>query len=313
MGIFEFNVPLSGYSGYKIGGPACYFYQGSRVDDLTTAVGKARREKLPIFILGGGTNILFGDEGFAGLVLRPTVDFMKRQESLVTVGVGTSVERLLDFVIDNSLSGFEWAGGLPGLIGGAIKGNAGAFKGEIKDSVIEVVSLNFDGKPQIRKRTGEECCFRYRDSIFKSGPAAGEIILQATFALKPGKKKIIRESIEEKIKWRQDRQPLDYPNIGSIFKNVDWRLVPKKWQVKPALQKHLKTDPFPVLPAAYLIDQCGLKGISYGGAMISAKHPNFIVNCGSASAADVKALSRLIESAVYRKFGISLEKEVIFV
>lgn len=313
--MFLENVRLSQFSNYKIGGVARYFFLANSLSDLLVALEKARSKSLPIFILGGGTNLLIKDEGFFGLVIKSDFQFTNCQGNLVTVGSGLMVNDLLNLCIDKSLSGLEWAGGLPGTVGGAIRGNAGAFKGEIKDAVIDVISLKFKGfkSPKIVKRTKEECNFNYRDSIFKQNDGK-EIILSATFALRQVQdKQAIRRAVEDKIKWRQERQPLDYPNIGSIFKNVDWNLVPEKWQEKDEIKKHIKTDPFLVLPAATLIDQSGLKGVSFGGAMVSPKHPNFIVNTLQASSEDVKKLISLVKKSVRNKFDIELEEEVIYI
>ena len=214
---------------------------------------------------------------------------------------------------DKGLAGLEWAGGLPGFVGGAVRGNAGAFKGEMKDSVIEVTSLDISGvEPKIIKRNNGECNFGYRNSIFKE-KGDQEIVLEAVLALEPGNKEEIQKVIDDKIAWREARQPLDHPNIGSIFKNVDWHLVPNKWQEDEELKTHLKTDPFPVLPAATLIDKTGLKGEKFGGAMVSPKHPNFIINSNNASAEDVRSLIKIIKERVHDKYDIWLEEEVMIV
>lgn len=328
--MFQSSIELKKFSNYKIGGQARHFYVAKNVDDLKLASQKAKKEKLPIFILGGGTNLLISDKGFKGLVIKPEIHLLKLDGIKVKVGAGVQVSELLNYSITKSLSGLEWAGGLPGTVGGAIRGNAGAFGGEIKDSITEVVSLDISGKtPKIIKRNNKDCKFGYRNSIFKmkdgnpsassgrvpsadsTGSGWGEIILEATLALKKGDKKAIKKAIEEKIKYRHERQPLEYPNIGSIFKNVDLRLVPKKLHAD--LAHVVKTDPFPVVPTAYLISECGLKGVSWGGAMISPKHPNFIVNVLDAKAGDVKLLIKLVKAAVKEKYGIKLEEEVIYV
>jgi len=313
--MFDENVKLSAFSNFKIGGPARYFFLGDRIDNLTAAVAKAQKAKLPIFVLGGGTNLLISDEGFPGLVIKPELRFIFQQENSVAVGAGAAMVDLLDFCRQRSLAGLEWAGGLPGTVGGAIICNAGAFRGEIKDSLQEVISLDMSHNPsQIIRRNNNQCQFAYRNSLFKHGSAAGkEIVLAGIFALQPGDKKAIAEAIEEKIAWRKARQPLDYPNVGSIFKNVDWQKIPKKLQQQEEFQSHLKTDPFPVLPAATLIDKAGLKGVAFGGAMISPKHPNFIVNTLGATAGDVKQLIKLVKAAVRQRFYVELEEEVIFV
>jgi len=311
--MFETNVKLSDHSNYKIGGEAQYFFQSNKVEEIIKAVKKAKQEKLSIFVLGGGTNLLFDDQKFEGLVIKPTMNQLQQDGNQVTVGAGVLISDLLDFVADKGLSGLEWAGGLPGFVGGAVRGNAGAFKGEIKDSIIEVTSLNISGaEPQIIKRDNHDCDFNYRNSIFKE-KAGQEIILEAVFALEPGNKEEIQKAIDDKMAWREARQPLDHPNIGSIFKNVDWHLVPKKWQEDEELKSHLKTDPFPVLPAATLIDKTGLKGEKVGGAMVSTKHPNFIINSNNASAEDVKALIKIVKEKVHDKYDIWLEEEVMIV
>ena len=309
--MFQNQVNLSHYSNCKIGGSAEHFYAADKVKKIILAVERARQLKLPIFILGGGTNLLISDEGFSGLVLKPEINLLKAYGTVVRVGAGVSIFELLDFAITRGLSGLEWAGGLPGTVGGAIRGNAGAFRGEIKDNIIDVLSLRL-GDLNIIKRNREECNFGYRDSVFKQEDGK-EIILSATFVLRAGDKKEIRQAIEDKIKWRQTRQPLEHPNIGSIFKNVDWKKVPKNWQENEEIKKHLKTDPFPVIPAATLIDKSGLKGVIFGGAMISPKHPNFIVNTLQAGSSDVEKLIKLVKITVQDKFGIELEEEIIYV
>lgn len=308
--MFQEEIPLIRYSHYKIGGPARYFFESAQVDELAGAINRVRKEKIPIFVLGGGTNVLFSDQGFPGLILKSNNRrILSDGDSLLRVGAAASVEDLLDYSIAKNLSGLEWAGGLPGTLGGAIYGNAGCFRGEIKDNVQEIVSLYISGsKQRILKRTRPECNFEYRSSIFKKNKGK-EIILEATLVFKKGDKKAIRASIEEKINYRKERQPLEYPNIGSIFKNVNLQKVPQSERERFAAV--VKIDPFPVIPTAHLISEAGLKGISCGGAMISAKHPNFIVNALNASAEDVKKLIALVKNKVKEKFSIDLEEEII--
>lgn len=311
------NVSLKPYSHYTIGGVARYFCRADGLYSLLEAMRFARKKKLTVFILGGGTNVLFGDGGFKGLVVKPEICFVAAAPALpetvaVTVGAGISFSDFLVFCMERGLSGLEWAGGLPGTVGGAIRGNAGAFKGEIKDSLIEVVSVDVTGEPRLVKRDCAACAFHYRDSIFKARDGK-EIILAATFMLLPGSAASIRAAIEEKIAWRNNRQPLEYPNVGSIFKNVAWERVPAHLQSNEVFQKHMKTDPFPVIPAACLIDKAGLKGVSCGGAMVSQKHPNFIVNAGAAESKHVQQLIGLVRAEVKRKFHIDLEEEIVYV
>ena len=320
--MFQENVLLSQHSNYKIGGPARYFVLAHSVEEITDSVALAKVKKLPILVLGGGTNILFSDAGFDGLVIKPYLKTIKRDGNLVRVGAGATVAELLDFTVANKLSGLEWAGGLPGSVGGAIWGNAGAFGGETKDRLIDVTSLDISGDmPVVHIRKNKEVSFGYRSSIFKEQQAAPagaslaqstgrEIILSATFELKEGEPTDIQKIIDEKKQYRTSRQPLEYPNIGSIFKNVDVKKVPK--EVVEQFKHKIKLDPFPVLPTAVLNDAAGLKGLRVGGAMVSPKHPNFIVNVDNATEKDVKAVIELVMKEIHLRYGIELEREVIF-
>lgn len=300
------NINLSGVCNYRIGGPAKLFFEAKNVDDLRWAISEAKRAGAGFFVLGSGTNVLFGDNGFDGLVLRPDIKFIESDGGAVRVGAGVSVSELLNHLVGGSLSGMEWAGGLPGTFGGAVRGNAGAFKGEIKDVVLAVESLDTETGEVIR-RNRDDCRFAYRSSVFKERDGK-EIILSANISLKNGNSDEIARAVQEKIDYRKKRHPLEYPNIGSMFKNVDLKIVPES--VRALFAHMVKTDPFPVVPTAYLISETGLKGVSFGGAMISPKHPNFIVNVLNASQKDVLSLINLVKSEVKDKFGIVLEEEV---
>jgi UDP-N-acetylmuramate dehydrogenase len=210
--MFEEKIPLSKYSNYKIGGPARYFFEAKNVEEIIKALDKWRRLApyrirkanfgSGIFVLAGGTNILFNDEGFDGLILKPNLRFIKKDGNFLKVGAGVLMTQLVNDLMTEGLSNLEWAAGLPGTIGGAIYGNAGAFGSEMKDIVREIVSLDISGsKPKIIKRNNQECAFSYRSSIFKSNknrPLRGrEIIIEATLVLKKGDKKLIQEIIKK--------------------------------------------------------------------------------------------------------------------
>jgi UDP-N-acetylmuramate dehydrogenase len=317
---FKESVPLSKFSHYKIGGPARFFFDAKTAGEVRWAVKEAKKRKLPVFVLGGGTNILISDDGFGGLVLRVAIKDIKVKGTTVPVGAGVPMADLLKFAVAHSLAGLEWAGGLPGTVGGAVRGNAGCFGGETKDSVVSVTS--FDMKTMtLVTRTARACAFGYRQSIFKKKNGA-EIILSARFALTKGNKKEIAKVIKERIAYRNERHPMEHPNIGSIFKNVPLRAVHAKGsaQYKKAMRAaaltlrgsrfSVKTDPFPVISTARLIAESGLRGVSAGGAMISPKHPNFIVNVLGAQSSDVQDLITLAKAEVWEKFGIPLEEEV---
>ena len=309
--MFQENIRLADYSNYKIGGRARYFFEPKTVAEIAAAV---KRWKGPLFVLGGGTNILFSDDGFPGLVMHPRILGLAREGNAIQVGAGVAVGDLLNFAASESLSGLEWAGGLPGTVGGAIRGNAGAFRGETKDAIREVTSLDISGSlPKTVRRNNSECRFGYRNSIFKEkdiiGDGRKEIILETVFDLKPGKAEEIRKGIQEKIDYRNERHPMESPNIGSIFKNV-----PVARASEALLSKAravVKNDPFPVIPTAYLISEAGLQGRAAGGAMISPKHPNFIVNANQATASDVRTLIALVREEIKKMFRIDLEEEVI--
>ncbi|MBI2623620.1 MAG: UDP-N-acetylmuramate dehydrogenase [Candidatus Liptonbacteria bacterium] len=303
---FQKNVSLAGHVAYKIGGRARYFFQAKNIAALKAALQKAYTEKLKVFVVGEGTNLLVHDKGFDGLVVRPAFTWLSAKGTRIHAGAGVPMRRLVAFAARRGLSGLEWAGGLPGTVGGAIRGNAGAFGGEIKDSIARVKSLNIRTLRTL-ERVRRACRFGYRSSIFKKRMGE-EIVLEAVFELRRGDVSAIRKSTEEKISYRKARHPLEFPNVGSIFKNVDVREVPRR--ILPRVAHVIKKDPFPVVPAAYLISEAGMKGVRVGGAEVSPKHPNFIVNRRNARAADVKKLIARVQRAVKKKFGILLEPEV---
>jgi UDP-N-acetylmuramate dehydrogenase len=300
------HVPLARYSNYRIGGPARFFCEAANEEELRGGILFARENKLPIFILGGGTNLLIDDTGYGGVVLKMNFLQLKAEGDVTTVGAGVLVADLLKFTIAHSLSGLEWAGGLPGTVGGAIRGNAGAFKGEIKDSILSVESLDVETLETI-SRQNAACEFGYRSSLFKEKNGR-EIILSARLQLEKGDAAKIASAIQDKINYRQERHPMEFPNIGSTFKNVDLKFVPANF--RDAVAKVVKVDPFPVVPTAFLISEAGLRGTQHGGAMVSPKHPNFIVNLGNAKAEDVKFLIGIVKQRVFEKFGIRLEEEI---
>lgn len=315
------NVLLSDFSNYKIGGRARYFTELETVEDLRLILESARNYgPRDIFILGGGTNILFDDAGFDGLVVHNKIKGLKEEGNSLVCGSGETIESILNYCIEHSLSGLEWAGGLPGTIGGAVRGNAGAFGGETKDSVLEVESIDLKTL-EIKKRSMQECGFSYRQSVFKNAegrpagrasPSAGkgELIISVTLSLRPGQKDEIAAKINEKIEYRKRKHPLEYPNIGSIFKNVPFETLPEN--LKEEFGQYVKNDPFPVVPTAKIIALCEIKGTKIGGAMLSDKHTNFIVNVNHATSKDVRDLISFIRQKVQEKYRIPIEEEIIY-
>lgn len=296
------NVPLSSYSNYRIGGLAKFFINLQNPDELKEINFKKFKK---IFVLGGGTNILIPDKGFDGLVILNNIKAVQLKGDKLTLGAGELIEDILEFCIEHSLTGLEWAGGLPGTIGGAVRGNAGAFKGETKDNVFGVQSFNIrTGK--IITRTNGECNFGYRWSVFKENP--GELITSVVLKLTKVDRKEIERSTREKIDYRNLKHPMEYPNIGSTFKNIP--LVKISDEQKEEFKNFIKNDPFPVVLTTKLLALAGLKGKKSGDAQISEKHPNFIVNLGNAKASDVLKLVQLMKKTVKDKWEIDLEEEI---
>lgn len=308
------NISLKDYSNYKIGGNASYFLDIKTKEDLIEGIKEWREIEKSLatvekktFILGGGTNILFSDDGFKGLVIKDSIDLIQLDKDRVICGGGTLFVKLLDFCIEHSLSGLEWAGGLPGTVGGAIRGNAGAFGGETKDNIESVTSLNLTNLETI-ERNKQQCEFSYRSSIFKV-LATDELIISAAFILKKGEREKIEKEINEKAEFRKNKHPLENPNAGSVFKNVPFASVPERFRNE--LSQYVKNDPFPVVPTGKLIFLSGFKGKRVGDAMVSDKHTNFIINLGNATAKDVSDLITIIKKEVGQKFGIFLEEEIM--
>ncbi len=304
------NIPLKDFSNYKIGGNASFFLEITTIDDLTQGV-KRFREIQPqgnIFILGSGTNVLFSDDGFDGLIVFNKLGGIRREGNAVKIESGVQFSDLLNFCIDNSLSGIEWAGGLPGTVGGAVRGNAGAFGGETKDSVLKVTSISLTDYSEVI-RQGTELGFSYRNSTYKSGEGKNDFITEVEFVLSEGTKDDIKARIQEKIDYRWARHPMDLPNIGSTFKNIPAKDVPQ--EKISQFQLPIKNDPFPVVPTAKILSVAGLIGKRVGDAQVSEKHPNFIVNLGNAKASEVLELIKIEKETVKEKMGIDLEEEII--
>jgi UDP-N-acetylmuramate dehydrogenase len=304
---FKKNILLKNYTTFKIGGRARYFFEAKNKDEIVKAIRVAKIMKIPFFILGEGSNLLVSDKGFNGLVIKIQNSKFKIKNSYLYADAGVPFSTLVKETGKRGFSGLEWAGGLPGSLGGAIFGNAGAFGGETKDTIIWVEAL--DKNLRVRKFTKKQCQFTYRSSIFKK---RGWVVLSAAMKLKKGDKKNIQTIANTHIKQRKERGPLEYHNAGSIFKNCDVRIVPNK--VVEIFQDVIKRDPFPVIPTAAIIAKVpGLMGKKIGGAQVSTKHPNFIINIGNAKAADVIKLIKLVKQKVKNKFGIELEEEIRYI
>jgi len=300
------NIPLKKHSTFQIGGPAKYFTIVKNTSQLVESLEWAKQNNLPFFLLGGGSNILFSDKGYEGLIIKIQISDIKVKGDKVFCEAGTPLSKILNITAREGLSGLEWTAGIPGTIGGAIFGNAGAFGLGIKNILESVKVLNLKSF-QIEDFKSEDCQFSYRSSIFKK--RKNYVILKVELKLQRRAKEDIHKRIEENFLYRRERHPLKYPSVGSIFKNVkltkeNLKLTEKFPDFKQFLQKG-------EIPAAYLIHCCDLKGKKIGGAQISKKHPNFIININNAKAEDVIILISVIKQKVRNQFGIQLEEEII--
>lgn len=283
------NEPLAKYCTYKIGGPALCLLEASSEEEVMASLEVVLANNYRFFILGGGSNILFSDSGFPGMVIKMQNDFIEAQDagdnSRLIVGAGTPLAKLVNFCRDNSLAGMEWAVGIPGTVGGAIRGNAGAFHQEIGNSVLEIRAIEvLEKSAAARDFAKNECRFSYRNSLFKQNKKL--IIIYAVLQFAKGKLPDIETEMRDYLSKKTTAQPLDHPSAGSVFLNP------------------------PGFFAGKLIEDCGLKGKIIGGAKVSEKHGNFIVNIGNASASDVLALIGEIKKTVKEKFDVDLREEI---
>ena len=280
-----YSEEMSKHTSFKIGGVAECYIKINNIEDLQEVLKISNENRIPLTIIGNGTNILVKDNGIKGIVAKINIKNIEiAQNGKVVVGAGNTLAEIAQILKKNDLTGFEELSGIPGTIGGAIRMNAGAHGKEIKDVLVNATAIDYQGN--IRKFENKEMQFEYRNSIFSKEKY---IILEAELQLANGNKEEIGSKMQEYANWRKEKQPLEYPNAGSTFKRGEDFIT------------------------AALIDQCGLKGHTVGGAQISTKHAGFIINTGNAKASDVLELVEIAKKEVFKKFGkeIKLEIEVI--
>ncbi|MBI2443794.1 MAG: UDP-N-acetylmuramate dehydrogenase [Candidatus Magasanikbacteria bacterium] len=299
------NAPLAKYTTFKIGGPAEWLVEVSDNDQLVALLNFVSGEGIPYFILGGGSNLLLPDEGLPGVVVRNLVSAARAEGDKLAASAGYSLGDWVNLSVAHSLTGLEWAAGIPGTVGGAVRGNAGAryatAQGELKDFIISVTAWR-DG--EVVELTAAECEFGYRDSIFKHGP---DVVLAARIQLAPGRTADSLAITQQIIAERRAKQARA-PSAGSFFKNVfltEWKRDPA--ELPERFRQYQK------IAAGWLIEQAGLKSYRVGGAQVSSEHANFIVNLGGATQTDVLAVAEEAQRRVYDKFGVALEPEVMVV
>lgn len=302
------NEVLAKYSTFKIGGKADYFFVAKNKNSLIRAVQTAKKLKLPFFILGHGSNVLFSDKGFRGLVIKIEITDYQIQGNEITASAGISLAKLVQIAQKNSLLGLEWAAGIPGTLGGAMYGNAGWTKD--KQSIGNIVKQAelFFPKDTIKKVNKSWFKFSYRKSRLQTFTSETKpIVLAVTLKLRKGNFRAIQQAIKQTLLIRTTKIPKE-PSCGSFFKN--YHFTKSSQFAKPARFMPKEFIKKKSIPAGWLIDKCGLKGKRIGGARISKKHANFIINEKGAKASDVLRLAKLAKNNVFEKFGIELDEEV---
>ena len=290
------NIELAYYTSFKIGGKARYFAEVANENELQEALQYALKNKLDFFILGGGSNILISGKGFNGLIIKLGAKTKLKiiENNSIECFAGESLANVVNFARDNSLSGLEWAAGIPGTLGGAVRGNARAFGKDMATAIESVEAFDISEK-KVKNFDNIQCEFNYEGSIFKKN--ANLIVLSAKIKLTTGDKEEIQEEIKKTIEKRISVQPQGFGSAGSFFLNpvvIDEKLRQEFEKETGAKCKDNK------IPAGWLIDQAGLRGKKIGGAMISDKHANFIVNTGDATAEDVIMLASIIKQKIRR-------------
>lgn len=284
QGIVKIDEPMRKHTNFKIGGNADVFVIAKNIEEIKCVIKFSKENNILLTILGNGSNVLVSDKGIRGIVLQvgtKEIKIEKQKNALVEVEAGVMLGALAQVLLKQSISGFEFAAGIPGSIGGAIRMNAGAYGGEMKDIVKDVTVLNEKG--EISVLTNEECEFSYRHSRFTNSK---EIIIKATLELPFGNENEIKAKMDEYAQSRKEKQPLNLPSAGSTFKRGADFITAK------------------------LIDECGLKGYTSGNAQVSTLHAGFVVNLGNATAQDVLSVVNHVKQVVLEKTGKQIELEI---
>lgn len=297
-------VPLAPYTTFKIGGPAEYFVAATTVSELVEALEYASENELPVFVLAGGSNLLIADQGVRGLVIAMENKSARVHGEEILADAGASLLEVVELASEHGLEGMERLAGIPGSLGGAIRGNAGAFGMEI-GQVVRSVKVYDQKEERVREYSRKECSFSYRNSHFKAHPEL--IILSATLTLKRGNSAELKTINVETIAKREAKHSQSARCAGSFFMNpvVTNRALHEEFQKDTGMpSKDGK------LPAGWLIDHVGLRGKTIGGAQVSPQHPNYFVNTGTATAENVIMLASLVKQRVRTELGIELREEV---
>ena len=280
--IVKENEPLSNYSHTKTGGPADLLFFPASVDETKAVVNWTRENDIPLTILGNASNLIVRDGGIRGVtVILTELNNVMVDKTTMVVESGAPIIEVSQIAYEHELTGLEFACGIPGSTGGAVYMNAGAYEGEVKDVIEKVTILTLDGR--IIEASNKDMEFSYRQSKLQN---TEDIVLDVTFSLKKGDKKIIKERMDELTFLRTSKQPLEFPSCGSVFKRPTGHFTGK------------------------LIQDAGLQGLTWGGAQISTKHAGFIVNIDGATATDYIELIKHIQEVILEKYDVVLEREV---
>lgn len=279
------NEPMNRHTTFRIGGPADYFLLPSSSEEVKGILKICKEESLQYFILGNGSNLLVSDEGYRGVIIQLYRNYggLTVEGTEIRAGAGVLLSQIAAAARNESLTGFEFAGGIPGTLGGAVVMNAGAYGGELKDVLKEAVVMDREGN--IFTVPVEKLAMGYRTSLVKT---AGYLVLEVVISLKKGSQEEIRDTMKDLADRRISKQPLEYPSAGSTFKRPEGYFAGK------------------------LIMDAGLRGYQVGGAQVSEKHCGFVINKGNATAADVCRLMADVQAKVQEQFGVTLEPEVKF-
>jgi len=300
--------PLAKRVNIRIGGPADFYVEAKSSEEIAAMVEACLADGLPFVVFGGGSNTLPSDEGFRGLVIQAANRGWEIDGTRVYAEAGVPSAFLARKTAEAGLTGLEWAISLPGTIGGAVRGNAGCFGGETKDALASVDALRVtDGKLERVTYAPEDCRFGYRDSAFKKN---ADVVLNVELELTNAPKEECLAKLDAVLSQRKLEQPSDSPSAGCMFKNFEYQAEADIAKLKSRLDV---PEPFlkaKRIPAGWLIEQADLKGKAIGGAMVSEKHGNFLVNLGNATASDVLQLISLVKMKIRDEYGVQLEEEV---
>lgn len=279
----KLDEPMKNHTSFKVGGPADILVTPVSVSQLSQILKLCKNKSVPVFVMGNGTNLIVRDKGIRGVVVKifDNLNQFTVKDDIITAYAGILLSRVSMIAYENGLTGLEFACGIPGTLGGAVAMNAGAYGGEMKDVVVETEYMDKDGEIRVVRDDGHQ--FGYRTSFIQKNSG---IVIKTSMKLKKGNKEEIKALMDDLTQRRQEKQPLEMPSAGSIFKRPEGYFAGK------------------------LIEDCGLRGHRIGGAEVSQKHCGFIVNTGDAKAKDILDLIEYIRNTVKMKFGVDMQTEV---